>query len=144
MAVGLYSEIARASIVEARAFIAERGYGSTADDIRRCRQELIAHDGGKAFPDVYSSSDFFSTSDCRDLLFHVQEHRLTIPQIAGFLAESEVDFVAFDLDARMTAQYRKTNPTDTTMTDLASWDAFERQYPATFSGMYQFWVQKRA
>ena len=91
-----------------------------------------------------SSSDFFSTSDCRDLLFHVQEHRLTIPQIAGFLAENELDFVAFDLDARMTAQYRKTNPTDTTMTDLASWDAFERQYPATFSGMYQFWVQKRA
>ncbi len=144
MAVGLYSEIARAGIVEARTFIAERGYGSTADDIRRCRQELIAHDGGKAFPDVTSSSDFFSTSDCRDLLFHVQEHRLTLPQIAGFLAENELDFVAFDLDARITTQYRMTNPADATMTDLASWDAFERQHPGTFSGMYQFWVQKRA
>jgi hypothetical protein len=28
------------------------------------------------------------------------------------------------------------------MTDLASWDLFEREHPSTFSGMYQFWVQK--
>ena len=42
MMVGLYSEIARAPIVAARAFIAERGYGSAADDIRRCRQDILA------------------------------------------------------------------------------------------------------
>ena len=143
MAVGLYSEIARAGIVKARTFIAERGYGSSADDIRRCRQDLIAHEDGEAFPDVYASTDFYGTSDCRDLLFHVQEHRLTIPQIAGFLAENGLDFVAFDLEPRVATQYRMTYPDDPAMTDLASWDAFERQYPSTFSGMYQFWVQKR-
>ncbi len=41
MTIGLYSELARAEIVAARAFIAERGYGATAEDIRRCRQELL-------------------------------------------------------------------------------------------------------
>jgi SAM-dependent methyltransferase len=143
MAVGLYSEIARAEIVKARTFIAECGYGSTADDIRRCRQDLVAHEGGQAFKNLQASSDFFSTSDCRDLLFHVQEHRLTLPQIAGFLAENELDFVAFELDAVVTSQYRAKFPADATMTDLASWDAFERERPSTFSGMYQFWVQKR-
>ena len=30
------------------------------------------------------------------------------------------------------------------MSDLASWEVFERAYPSTFSGMYQFWVQKRS
>ncbi len=30
------------------------------------------------------------------------------------------------------------------MTDLASWDAFERDHPGTFSGMYQFWVQRKS
>ena len=144
MAVGLYSDIARAGIVKARGFIAERGYSSIADDIRRCRQDLIAHDGGQAFPDVYASSDFYSTSDCRDLLFHVQEHRLTIPQIAAFLAENSLDFIGFELEAVVASQYRATFPDDPAMTDLVSWDAFERQYPSTFSGMYQFWVQKRA
>jgi hypothetical protein len=29
------------------------------------------------------------------------------------------------------------------MTDLASWDDFEREQPNTFAGMYQFWVQKQ-
>jgi hypothetical protein len=28
------------------------------------------------------------------------------------------------------------------MTDLACWDLLERDNPSTFSGMYQFWVQK--
>ncbi len=41
MRLGLYSEIARRDIVAARDFIAQRGYRPTADDIRRCRQELI-------------------------------------------------------------------------------------------------------
>jgi SAM-dependent methyltransferase len=144
MAVALYSEIARGEIVKARGFIAEHGYGSTADEIRRCRQDLIAHEGGAAFRNVCASSDFFSTSDCRDLLFHVQEHRLTLPRIAAFLAENNLDFIAFELDARIASQYRTACPDDRAMTDLASWDAFEREHPSTFSAMYQFWVQKRA
>ena len=73
----------------------------------------------------------------------MQEHRLTIPQIAGFLAENALDFIGFELEAMVASQYRTTFPADPAMTDLASWDAFERQYPSTFSGMYQFWVQKR-
>ena len=44
MHIGLYSELARQDVVRARAFIAERGYGQTADDIRRCRQDLFALD----------------------------------------------------------------------------------------------------
>jgi hypothetical protein len=35
-------------------------------------------------------------------------------------------------------------PHDTAMTDLASWDLFEREQPNIFTGMYQFWVQKSA
>ena len=41
MHLGFYSEAGRSDVVAARAFIAERGFGSTPDDIRRCRQELL-------------------------------------------------------------------------------------------------------
>jgi ubiquinone/menaquinone biosynthesis C-methylase UbiE/tetratricopeptide (TPR) repeat protein len=41
MRVGLYSEIARRAIVALREFILERGYQSTKEDIRKCRQEII-------------------------------------------------------------------------------------------------------
>jgi SAM-dependent methyltransferase len=142
MTVGLYSEIARTHIVRARAFIADQGYGSTAEDIRRCRQALF--DRGSEFEHVTASGDFFSTSTCRDLLFHVQEHRFTIPQIADFITQNDLAFLGFDLDQSVQWQYLRRFPHDRAMSDLASWDAFEREHPATFSGMYQFWVQKRS
>jgi hypothetical protein len=140
MMIGLYSEIARAEIVRTRAFIAEQGYGATAGDIRRCRQALIA--GGREFSNVIASVDFFSTSGCRDLLFHVQEHRFSIPEIARFIAQNGLAFVGFDLDHFTLQRYIAKFPHDTAMSDLASWEMFERANPSTFSGMYQFWVQK--
>jgi 2-polyprenyl-3-methyl-5-hydroxy-6-metoxy-1,4-benzoquinol methylase len=39
--VGLYSTVARRSIVEARAIIAERGYRATPEGIRALRQTII-------------------------------------------------------------------------------------------------------
>jgi tetratricopeptide (TPR) repeat protein/SAM-dependent methyltransferase len=140
MTLGLYSEIARGQIVEARALIAERGYQPIAEDIRRCRQALI--DGDRRLTKITESVDFFSISGCRDLLFHVQEHRLTIPQIAGFIADNGLSFIGFDLDHPTLQRYLARFPHDKAMTDLASWDAFEREHPDTFAGMYQFWVQK--
>src|SRR5258708_22535105 len=83
MTIGLYSKIARADIVAARAFIAERGYRPSAEDIRRCRQEIIALDASGQFRSIAASGDFFRMSGCPDLLFHADEHRLTSPQLAG-------------------------------------------------------------
>ena len=37
---------------------------------------------------IAGTSDFFSISECRDLLFHVQEHNLSLPQIADFMAQT--------------------------------------------------------
>ena len=142
MEVGLYSEIARTDVVEARAFIGERGYASTPEEIRRCRQDLIALDGPMAKA-LSASKDFYSISGCRDLLLHVQERRLTIRQIEAFVAESNLDFLGFDLSAIDEGRYRAMFPADHAMSDLASWEAFESAYPRTFFGMYQFWIQQR-
>src|SRR5262249_32614997 len=107
----------------------------------RCPQEIVAGEGGGL---LKGSPDFFTLNGCRDLLFNVQEHRLALPQIAAFLAANDLHFIGFDLDAQVAARYRSRYPADTTMTDLASWDAFERQFPNTFAAMYVFWVQKPA
>ena len=48
MMIGLYSEIARQDIIAARALIAEKGYTSSPEDIRRCRRDIIdMAEGGK-------------------------------------------------------------------------------------------------
>jgi tetratricopeptide (TPR) repeat protein/SAM-dependent methyltransferase len=144
MRIGLYSELAREHIVAARRHIAERGYGQTADDIRRCRQELMDAAEGTLLKRTTTWRDFYSTSQCRDLLFHVQEHRLTLPQIAGFIAENGVTFLGFALEPWVLRKYRARFPDDTSMTDLACWHIFETENPRTFASMYQFWIQKNA
>ena len=144
MAIGLYSELARGHVRAARSFIAERGYQPTAEAIRLCRQELMGFASSAPHHKVVRTKDFFSTSECRDLLFHVQEHRLTLPQIDTFLSDSGLTFLGFDLGERQRAGYRAKFPGDPAMTDLGCWDNFERENPDTFVGMYQFWVQAAA
>jgi tetratricopeptide (TPR) repeat protein/SAM-dependent methyltransferase len=142
MSVGLYSKLARADINAARAFIAERGHRATQDDIRRSRQDFLALPQGSPGQTVTRSGDFYSMSECRDLLFHVQEHQHTLPEIAAFIAEQGLRFLGFDIDSRVLNLYAKTYPQDPAMIDLACWDEFERNNPSLFVAMYQFVVQK--
>ncbi len=86
--------------------------------------------------------DFYSTSECRDLLFHVQEHRLTLGQIESFLAEFGLHFIGFELDPRVLHQYRARFADDPSGINLRNWARFEADNPDTFVGMYQFWIQK--
>jgi Flp pilus assembly protein TadD/2-polyprenyl-3-methyl-5-hydroxy-6-metoxy-1,4-benzoquinol methylase len=142
MLLGLYSEMARRPVMAARALIKERQLGDRADDIRRFRQDLIREGDPRAYASVLESEDFFSLSACRDLLFHVQEQRLTLGQIAGFLQSHNLLLLGFELDDAVLAQYRQRFPQDRAATDLASWQAFEADHPSLFGGMYIFWVQK--
>jgi SAM-dependent methyltransferase len=144
MYIGLYSELARGDVVAAREFLANRGYRRTAADIRRFRQELMTLKCDVPFRKICESRTFFSTSECRDLLFHVQEHRLTLPDIKAFLAANNLQFLGFELGPRILEQYRMRFPEDEAMTDLDRWHTFESENPLTFTAMYQFWVQQKA
>jgi tetratricopeptide (TPR) repeat protein/SAM-dependent methyltransferase len=140
--LGLYSEVARRDIVSARNYIAERGYRPTPDDIRRCRQELMDADDDTPLKNVTQTSDFGSTSECRDLLFHAQEHRTTLPDIKATLADNHLTFIGFEIDPFVRRQYAARFPDDCAMTDLDHWHDFEMERPLTFVRMYQFWAQK--
>ena len=141
MNVGLYSELARQSIVRARAFIAEHGYPASVDGIRRCRKDMRRSDD-PLLKGAMETMDFFTISECRDLLFHVQEHRMTLPQIAAFIDEVKVTFLGFEADSGLFKAYEARFPEDKSKTDLACWHQFEVENPRSFAGMYQFWIQK--
>jgi tetratricopeptide (TPR) repeat protein/SAM-dependent methyltransferase len=142
MQLGFYSELARRQVVKAREFIAARGYASTPDDIRRFRRDLTAGDAGADLQWLSQIPDFYSTSECRDLAFHVQEHRLTLDQIDSFLSESGLRFLGFELDPTLLHQYSMRFHDDPAGTNLRNWARFEADNPDTFIGMYQFWIQK--
>ena len=138
MHVGLYSAAARQDIAAARAFAAKQGWRGSPDEIRRCRREIL----NTPMAAVARYADFFSISECRDLLFHVQEHRLSIPEIKSFLREHCLKFLGFEVHPRIYQTFRFRFPADPSMTDLDLWQQFEAENPGAFAGMYQFWVQK--
>jgi tetratricopeptide (TPR) repeat protein len=141
MKLGFYSQVARRNVNKARAVIAERGYAATADGIRQCRQDLMAMGDAADFGALLQASDFFSTSACRDLLFHVQEQQLTLDAIHAFLRENRLRFLGFEGNVNLQA-YRQRYPEDRAAIDLGQWQRFESEHPDTFNRMYQFWVQK--
>lgn len=139
MNVGLYSRLGCRDVETARDYIAEQGYGSSAAEIRRCRQDLL----NTPFAGVARYNDFFSTSECRDMLFHTQESRVEIPAIKAFVAAQDLRFLGFELDPRQrqacSAHFAAAG---WSMGNLDRWHEFETKYPDTFGSMYQVWVQK--
>jgi len=144
MRLGFYSRLGRRDINAARDLIARRGYDASVAGIRHCRQELMLAKGDAMVGKLVSRTDFYGTSQCRDMIFHVQEHQFTLPQIAERLREFGLCFVGFSLETSTVQRYREKFPGDRTLTDLDSWSAFEAEEPDTFTGMYQFWVQLQA
>ncbi len=140
MNIGLYSDLARRNVAAARDLIAQRGYRPIPQDIRLCRQDIIASDDA-LLRSLTGSQDFYTTSECRDLLFHVQELRITLPQIKAFLAANDLHFGGFNLESAVLQKFIARFP-GRALTDLDCWDAFETEAPDTFRGMYQFRVRK--
>ena len=145
MNIGLYSAIARKNIVEARRQIAEKKYTNSPDDIRRYREEIInmQPDSDPGISEVMASLNFYSLSECRDLLFHVQEHRFTLPQIEQALNDLGLKFLGFEMkQSSIMSKFSESYPGNDAPTSLSSWHQFELNNPDIFKGMYLFWVQK--
>jgi SAM-dependent methyltransferase/tetratricopeptide (TPR) repeat protein len=142
MQVCLYSALARQNVLAGRTLVAERGYRPIPEDIRQCREAIIAADDGSLLKSLVGADDFFSTSEFRDMLFHVQEHRITLPEIRSFLAENKLEFAGFNLDQAARRQFSARFPGPAALLDLDRWHRHEVEVPNTFLGMYQFSVRK--
>ena len=111
----------------------------------RSRAAILERQDDALLAKIVRIEDFFSLSGCRDMLFNVQEHRFTLPQIAASVAELGMTFIGFEFpDAGATlARYRSAHPGDPALTNLGNWHRFELDHPEAFARMYQFWVRKR-
>jgi 2-polyprenyl-3-methyl-5-hydroxy-6-metoxy-1,4-benzoquinol methylase len=144
MRIGLYSNLARREIAEARARIAAQGYRATAGDIRKYRQDIIRE--AEHWKMVIGAKDFYSMSGCRDLLFNVMEHRFTLPEIAAFLNDNDLSFLAFEPfeDPTVIEKFHRQFSGAADEAILDQWHRFEADHPDTFWGMYVFTVGKNA
>lgn len=139
MRIALYSEAARKDLVVVQKIIVEKGYANDTAGMKRFRE-----DADKILPTdiaqtLFSIPDFYSLSQCRDLLFHVQELRFDIPKLKKSLKELDLEFLGFSLSADIMDKFSKQAPD---FSNLDLWDKFEKANPYTFQAMYQFWCRK--
>ena len=142
MNIALYSERARAVIVKTRLIIEKLGIGDDADSIRRFRHDVLTGRYGDTLTQLTMISDFYSLSGCRDLVFHVQEHRYTPAQVDAIRRELGLEFLGFDeLSPVVVDAYRRSFPEDPAMTCLANWELFEMKNPGLFLNMFNMWFR---
>ncbi len=142
MKIGLYSELARQHIVRMREEINQSGIGSSDVAMRSFRGDVI-NSSEEHHKRIRSSINFYSLSELRDLLFHVQEHRFTIPQLKDCLSELDLKFCGFEADV-IVRDFKLTNTGADDPYNLDKWHSYEEANPNTFIAMYQFWCQKVA
>ena len=140
MRIALYSELARQNIVQIRDEIKQSDIDSNDDAMKLFRNKMVNSKEDHHKLEVLSS-DFYSMSTFRDLLFHIQEHRFTIPQIKNSLTELGLVFCGFEAN-KIIKKFKIGNLSENAVYDLQKWEIFETQNPHIFSGMYQFWCQK--
>jgi SAM-dependent methyltransferase len=146
MKIAVYSEVARQHVVAARELIQKRELPATAEGIRACRALIMNLPANHPARGVIQFEDFFAMPHCRDLLFHVQEHRFTIPLIQTVLKELKLEFLGFTFGGQPVGKITRNRAIlDNNLpvaTSLADWHNHELNNPDIFSGMYQFWVFK--
>jgi len=142
MNIALYSERARAVIVRAREIIAAEGIGDDAMSIRTFRRDVLAGRHWDELAPLTRIPDFYSLSGCRDLVFHVQEHRFDLPRIGEIGRELGLTILGFNLlRPAVRSAYGRCFPGDPGMTDLANWDRLEARNPGMFLDMYNLWFR---
>jgi len=140
MKIGLYSKLARVNIIKIRDQIKRLNIGSSDNEIRLFRNKIISSDFID-YKNILSSEDFYCLSSVRDLLFHVQEHTFTLPQIKDYLEKLSLRFCGFE-NIGLMEDFKKQNFDNYDHYDLDKWDIHEKNNPSIFGNMYQFWCQK--
>lgn len=142
MRISLYSELARRRIVLAHQKIKELQLGNSNKDIKLFRSTIFSQPPGSPLAELAQSEDFYSLSGCRDLLFHVHEHRFTLLQLKDMIAELGLIVIGFDVPSWARQKFNQRHPNKADTLDLTKWHEFEVSHPDTFVGMYQLWLQK--
>jgi ubiquinone/menaquinone biosynthesis C-methylase UbiE len=142
--LGLYSTIARQPVISVRKLVADLAVPSSPAGIRDLRRTIMM---GEADPELSilasPASDFWTMSECRDLMFHVEEHQFTLLQIGEMFDATGLEFVGLQIPyAPDLTLFRQENESPSQLRSLTAWHRFEERHPQSFGGTYQLWVRK--
>lgn len=144
--LGLYSYAAREVVRTMRSLITEFEIPPEVVGIRMLRQAIMDNKMPYDVSGLLASEDFYSTSGCRDLLFHVQEVQYEPNDIEELLTSADLNFKGFVLSGAAKQAWHQVQGKNKTANpcDLSHWSVVEAHSPNIFAGMFQFYAQRPA
>jgi len=145
MKIALYSETARKQVITFRKIIADN-FAKTGEhlDQRLLRQALMMNQIPGDWSEIINSADFYSLSNCRDLIFHEQEHQFTPSKIAQLLGANQLDFVGMLPTTGARQAFEQKIGSLSEHNNLINWEKVEQEQHDIFATMYQFYCRKQS
>ena len=139
MELGIYTESGRPEVAAAAALRRDHGIPDTPDGIRHLRQIIRQLPEDHPARAACDGLDFYSMSGCRDYLFHVQEHRFRLHEVAAMLAGAGLRLLDIGLKHGSRADFKRRFRDET---DVMAWHAYEEEHPGCFGSMYEMRLAK--
>ncbi|MAS86581.1 MAG: hypothetical protein CMH30_01180 [Micavibrio sp.] len=144
MTIALYSNNARRHIVAGQKLAQEHKLKGNIADIRKFREIVFNLEESHPTKRLMYELDFYSTSNLRDLVFHVQEKCYDLSEIQEML--DQLGLVCLGLQPHsysITQLYRKHFPDDPLLSNLSNWAELEETNPEICVGMYAFFCGRK-
>lgn len=140
--ISLYSERARETVMTIRDLFKRDDVIMDKHRVRVIRQAIMQSDSIQNKSSILSSDDFYSMSGTVDLLLHEYERRFTPLSLKKLCDDHDLEFLGFSgLSRDIKREFNNLHGKQSDFTNLCQWEEFEKQYPDSFSAMYQFYCQ---
>jgi len=136
MRLAFYSRAARERLNEIRGAVRAGGFSATSEGIRAFRA-WVQEDEHDTFY-LSGQLDFYTMSDCRDMLFHVEEHQFDIPELLAMMAGAGLEVLGIEPPAHLAG----TDYARAAGTDPMAWAKQEAERQEIFAGMIYLWVRR--
>ncbi len=140
MKIALYSSTARELISKERKKISFLNLSQDSNSIRKYREALKKQVPPSKITRKFA--DFYSLSECRDLLFHQHEKCYSWNEIEDICNDLNLTFLGLCDNTKIKNAFIKQFPNAKNSSSFEKLKAFEKAHPSMFVSMYQFFVQK--
>ena len=144
MKIGVYSKAAREyNAFLTQKYLRDQGFEPTPEGIREARHHLNGLKDKTDVKRISESNDYYALSTARFHLFDMDEKGYTLQELQEILDDLDLKFDEFELSPQHTQIYKDTFPDDPTLLNLDHFAELERENPAFFAGMYNFYVSHK-
>ena len=140
--VTVYTESGRRNVVAGIALRESLGLSNSPREMRRLREVVAELAEDHPAKSIMGWRDFYSLSEWRDLVFHVQEHRFTVQTFGKMAREAGLGIERMDIPPKALAAFKQAYPEADLGSDIAKWHTVEMNNPGIFGSMYQFYLIK--